>query len=250
MKILLVNDDGYSAEGLVALATTLIEAGHTVNVVAPENGCSGDSHAVTFYKPIKVRKVTEYKWGCYAIEGHPADCTKIALRHFFVDDLPDLVLSGINNLPNVGDDIMYSGTANAAAEASNDGLPAIALSGSAESHEDFAYFCALFMANFDYFVSLTNKNSALNVNFSDDRSGALRPKITQMGVHKYYDYYVVDDKDNPTVAKIEGYPVDAVTPADSDVVWFKKGYTTITPLALNRTDFARLDVLKKEIKNV
>lgn len=245
MKILLVNDDGYAAAGIVTLAEALHTAGHTINVVAPDSGCSGDSHAVTFYKPISVQKIEKYKWQCYAIGGHPADCTKIALRHFFRDDLPELVISGINDGVNIGSDLLYSGTASGALEAANDGIRAIALSGTANNQEDFSYFAKLFVDNFEYFLSLTHKDSALNVNFSEDRSGELRPVVTQAGVHKYFDYYVVDDDSNPTMAKIEGYPIPHPTHEDCDVLWIKKGYTTITPLSINRTDYARLKAIKE-----
>ncbi len=244
MKILLVNDDGYNAMGIVTLAKALQGSGHQVTVFAPENGCSGDSHAVTFYKPITVRQTSNYPWQCYVVGGHPADCTKIALRHFFKDNLPDLVISGINNGANLGNDLLYSGTASSAVEASNDGVPAIALSGKADSQADFDYFSTLFINNFEYFLSIIDKHSALNVNFSEDRSGDLRAVITQAGEHKYYDYYIIDDSVTPASAKIEGYPIPHPTAEDSDVVWIKKGYTTITPLSTNRTDFGRLKHLK------
>jgi len=125
MRILLCNDDGYEALGILTLARHLRDAGHDVFVVAPSEERSGQSHAMTFFRPIPTRRVDPYTW---AVQGTPADCAALALHHFLKDHPPELVVSGINHGLNVGWDVNYSGTVGAATEAALLGFKAIAVS--------------------------------------------------------------------------------------------------------------------------
>jgi 5'-nucleotidase len=123
MKILLANDDGIFSPGLHALEKVLSE-GHEVWVVAPDRERSGVSQCITFFEAIKVAQVADQK---FAINGTPADCTIVALKGGFVPR-PDVVISGINAGPNLGTDVIYSGTVAAARQASLMGIPGIAIS--------------------------------------------------------------------------------------------------------------------------
>jgi 5'-nucleotidase len=123
MKILLSNDDGYLAPGLAALRRVL-EPIADVIVVAPERNHSGSSNSLTLDRPLRVQHLES---NFYAINGTPADCVHIALTGL-LDETPDLVVSGINNGANLGDDTLYSGTVAAAMEGRFLGLPAIAVS--------------------------------------------------------------------------------------------------------------------------
>ena len=123
MKILLSNDDGYLAPGLAALRQVLEQVAELV-VVAPESNHSGASNALTLDRPLRVQQIEK---NFYAINGTPADCVHIALTGL-LDEKPDLVVSGINNGANLGDDTLYSGTVAAAMEGRFLGLPAIAVS--------------------------------------------------------------------------------------------------------------------------
>jgi 5'-nucleotidase len=129
MRILLTNDDGISSAGLQLLAEGLKALGHRVFVLAPDADRSGISHAVSFISgPCRMSKVGEDAWSC---SGTPVDCVSLALMGVFPEFCsasPDLVISGINRGPNLGTDIVYSGTAAAARQASLLGIPAIALS--------------------------------------------------------------------------------------------------------------------------
>ncbi|HYX38574.1 MAG TPA: 5'/3'-nucleotidase SurE [Oligoflexus sp.] len=125
MRILLCNDDGFQALGILTLARHLREHGHEVHVVAPSEERSGQSHAMTFFRPIPVQRMDAHTW---AVQGTPADCAALALHHFFKDHPPELVVSGINHGLNVGWDVNYSGTVGAATEAALLGYKAIAVS--------------------------------------------------------------------------------------------------------------------------
>ncbi len=123
MKILISNDDGYQAPGIVALYEALKDIGQ-VEVVAPEVNNSAKSNALTLHSPLHVTRAPN---GFRFINGTPADCVHIALTGL-LDYRPDLVVSGINNGANMGDDTIYSGTVGAAMEGYLFGIPAIAFS--------------------------------------------------------------------------------------------------------------------------
>lgn len=123
MHILVSNDDGYSAPGLEALVQALEGLG-TITVVAPETNHSGASNSLTLSRPLSVRQLAN---GYYCVNGTPTDCVHIALTGL-AGELPALVVSGINNGANMGDDTLYSGTVAAATEGYLFGIPAIAFS--------------------------------------------------------------------------------------------------------------------------
>lgn len=123
MKILLSNDDGYRAEGLRCLAEHLRDLADIV-IVAPERNCSGASNSLTLEQPLRL---TEVGPDCYFVNGTPTDCVHLALTGL-LDEEPDMVISGINDGANLGDDVLYSGTVAAAMEGRFLGLPTIAIS--------------------------------------------------------------------------------------------------------------------------
>ncbi|MBN1242442.1 MAG: 5'/3'-nucleotidase SurE [Spirochaetales bacterium] len=123
MKLLLTNDDGYQSEGIKVLAETLARD-HEVFIFAPDSERSGMSHAMSLRTPGKVRRRAEREYSC---SGTPADCVILAGLGA-IPFQPDAVVSGINRGPNLGTDLVYSGTAAAARQASMHGLPGIAVS--------------------------------------------------------------------------------------------------------------------------
>ncbi len=123
MHILVSNDDGYTATGLEALAAALNGLGK-LTVVAPETNHSGASNSLTLNRPLAVRQAAN---GFYYVNGTPSDCVHVALTGL-LDERPDLIVSGINNGANMGDDTLYSGTVAAATEGYLFGIPAIAFS--------------------------------------------------------------------------------------------------------------------------
>ncbi|MGB5492800.1 MAG: 5'/3'-nucleotidase SurE [Woeseiaceae bacterium] len=123
MKILVSNDDGYLATGIIAL-TEALERVADVVVVAPDRNRSAASSSLTLDRPLRVAEVAKNR---YRVDGTPSDCVHLALTGF-LDHEPDLVVSGINHGANLGDDVIYSGTVAAALEGRFLGLPTIAVS--------------------------------------------------------------------------------------------------------------------------
>lgn len=166
MRILVTNDDGIGAAGLEALAAALSRS-HDVRVVAPDRERSGVSHALTLGGPGKIRKVGERSYSC---SGTPADCV-ILTRLGAIGFEPELVVSGINRGPNIGTDIIYSGTCGAARQAVISGIPGIAVS-CACREAPFRYGAAAgFVAqNLEALTALCGDEAFANVNApsSDD----------------------------------------------------------------------------------
>ncbi len=137
MNILLTNDDGIHAPGLMALFQSL-QAKYDLRVVAPESEQSAVGHAISLSTPLRIKKINKngafFGW---AINGTPADCVKIAVAEL-LSPLPDLVISGINLGPNVGINVLYSGTVSAASEAAILGLRALAISLDTYKEPDFS----------------------------------------------------------------------------------------------------------------
>lgn len=124
MRILLTNDDGVNARGLVSLEKIARQFTDDVWIVAPETDQSGVAHSLTLSHPMRVRKVTEKH---YAVNGTPTDCIIMGVREL-LDSPPDLILSGVNSGQNIADDVTYSGTVAGAIEGTALGIKSIALS--------------------------------------------------------------------------------------------------------------------------
>jgi len=169
MNILLTNDDGIESEGILKLAEVLRSKGkHRIMVLAPDGNRSGISHAVSLlYGPVKLVKLGEDTWTC---TGYPADCVIAALLGA-LPVKPDLVLSGINRGENLGTDLLFSGTAAAARQASLSDIPAIALSlvGHGVFHWDMAASWAA--DHLDELAALWEKNCFVNVNIPNNPDG-------------------------------------------------------------------------------
>ncbi|GAB6195180.1 5'/3'-nucleotidase SurE [Lysobacter xanthus] len=130
MRVLISNDDGVDAPGIRVLAEHLRGAGHSVITVAPDRDRSGASNSLTLDMPVRVIRQDAQT---YRVFGTPTDCVHVALTGL-LDELPDIVVSGINNTANLGDDVIYSGTVAAAMEGRGLGLPAIAVSLATADH--------------------------------------------------------------------------------------------------------------------
>ena len=134
MRVLVSNDDGVDAPGILVLARHLAEVGEVV-VVAPDRDRSGSSNSLTLDKPIRVKQLEENR---YSVAGTPTDCVHLALSGLLEIE-PDIVVSGINSAANLGDDVIYSGTVSAAMEGRFLGLPAIAVSLVTTDHKGIHY---------------------------------------------------------------------------------------------------------------
>ena len=133
-RILLTNDDGYHADGILALEDGLREIGD-VYVVAPQTEMSGASHSLTLSRPLRIRQLDERHW---TVDGTPTDCVTLAINQIFSnEERPDICCSGINHGANLGDDATYSGTVAGALEATILGVPGLAFSLVAYREHDF-----------------------------------------------------------------------------------------------------------------
>ena len=178
MHILVSNDDGYLAPGLEALAQAMRRFG-TVTVVAPEQNCSGASNSLTLNRPLTVHQAAN---GFLYMNGTPTDCVHVALTGL-LDTPPDLVVSGINNGQNMGDDTIYSGTVAAAMEGYLFGLPSMAFSHVDKGH---AHLDAAARVAADLVARFVERRLAapflLNVNIPNRPYEALgAPQCTRLG---------------------------------------------------------------------
>ena len=200
MKILLVNDDGYSKEGIKVLDRALSSAGHEVWVAAPSSNRSAQSHSMSLSG---VLEMTSFAPEHYHCSGSPADCILYSLKGGLFPSLPDLVVSGINYGYNCSSDILYSGTCAAACEAVLQGTRGIALSHEADENGryEFERVCAFFVRNLEKLYSLTGEDSYLNINFPPH----FREEVGYASVGRifYHDIpEIIDEKDGKKLLRL------------------------------------------------
>lgn len=245
LRILVVNDDGYRAPGLIALVDSLMPLGD-VFVAAPLEQESGTSHGITYRDPIKL-----YEFGSpqgvpwYAVGARPATVTRVALTTL-MDSLPDLVVSGINTGDNVGVNAWVSGTVAAAREAALHGLPAVAVSVNAGNDYEYYRVAAGWARRVLETLlgdGLVQAPLLLNVNVPEGGPQGIR--VTSMSLTLGKQRY-----ERRTSPRGLDYLWDDWSPADedpgegTDLYWFRRGFVTVTPLTVDQTDGAmreRLD---------
>ena len=178
MKILLSNDDGYFAPGLNILAEHIAKLAD-ITVVAPERNRSGASNSLTLDRPLSVRTASN---GFFYINGTPTDCVHIALTGL-MDTMPDMVISGINDGANMGDDTIYSGTVAAAMEGHLLGIPSIAISMSQHNSTHFETAARVAVEMVEHYIKNGFKSSTLlNVNVPDIPYDELKGRVvTRLG---------------------------------------------------------------------
>ncbi|MCK5812477.1 MAG: 5'/3'-nucleotidase SurE [Clostridiales bacterium] len=245
MNILVVNDDSINAYGIKLLAKKLMKYGH-VYVVAPHTEQSAIGHGITIHDSMKLHIQSDFLEGveAWSLEGKPADCVKFAL--YGLNLSIDLVVSGVNDGPNLGTDIMYSGTLAGASEAIICNVPAIAFS---TDFDSFKIVEDEIESVLDKVIdeSVLSKNSVINVNFP--KSEFIKSKgikVTEQGLrpflHKFElegDVYwargtwgVIDNKES------------------TDVYAYENGYISITPIQINRTNFQYIKKLKEKFPDL
>ena len=161
MKILLTNDDGIESPGLIAMEKALLKL-HEVVVVAPTEERSGCSSALTLLRNVKIKKIDKNRYVC---DGTPVDCVHRTLHGIIDGFVPDIVVSGINLGPNLGTDIIYSGTAAAARQAAIMGIPGVAVSVTASGEPFYFENAANFITdNIMIFFENWNSDHFINVN--------------------------------------------------------------------------------------
>lgn len=246
MKVLLTNDDGYRAAGISAMADALLAKGHEVVIVAPDGQRSAVSHAVTLHKPLRLKRagwLEKDGLTVYHSSGTPSDCAMLGLMDIAKD--ADLLISGINSGPNMGEDVIYSGTVGAAMEGALIGFKSIAVSISDYDKNDYS-LAAEFTAGLaeQYLASSLPARSVLNVNAPPAPISEYKGfRVARLGTRKYKD--VLEKRVDPRGQEyywIAGQLIRDSEQSDSDVSTVLQGLISITPLLLDITD---LDLLKK-----
>lgn len=241
MRILIANDDGYLAPGLAALVSACEGLGE-IDVVAPEQNASGTSNALTLTRPLSVFEVkAEHGHRVRVVTGTPSDCVHVALTGL-LPVKPDLVLSGINNGANMGDDTLYSGTVAAAMEGYLFGVPAIAFSQVNKGWAELPAAAAAARSVIDQVLAARPTGPwLLNVNIPNRADAALLPRrVTRLG--RRHASEPVIRQNNP-----RGEPIYWIGPAGdareagdgTDFHATANGCVSITPLQVDLTDHAR-----------
>ena len=241
--ILLTNDDGISAPALRRLREELAELGRVI-MVAPDRDQSATSHSLTLHRPFRIHKDDE---DVYSVDGTPTDCVVTAF-YGLLDRPPDLVVSGINHGPNMGEDVFYSGTVAAAIEGTMQGAPAIAASLVTRESADFVeparFIARLARRVLDHGLP---PRQLLNVNIPHRPWNEVHGvRVTRLGSRVYRD---------TLVRKIDPRGRDYYWIGGEDPVWearegtdFKAvdaGYISVTPLRLDLTDDAALESMSE-----
>ncbi len=243
MRILCSNDDGYLALGLNVLARAARELG-SVTVVAPDREQSATSHALTLHHPLRARRASDGSW---MVDGTPTDCVILAVGEL-LDDRPDIVLSGINHGPNMGEDVLYSGTVAAAMEATVLGIPAVAFSYTGEHPEEIEGWQEV-ITDFLRGVVIRDdfpSDTLLSVNLPNVAPDEVKGvRVTKLGRRRYQDSLTrALDPSGKEYFWIGGGTTNWTGPDDSDFRAVKDGYISVTPLHLDLTNFPLLDQIR------
>jgi len=241
MNILLANDDGVSSIGIRTLAKHLSN-NNKVIIVAPDSNRSAFSQALTVGSPVTLTKM-EFDDGIesYAVSGTPADSVKMA-HHLLKDFKIDLVVSGINNGFNIGTDTFYSGTVSAAIEGNILGYKSIAFSIPYKHSEYIEFYAKKAVEIIEKIINFPN--GVYNVNFPEGNPENIKGiAISKVGITKYTDNYVPSRNGDGYYLTGELCECEKNTD-DCDVVLIQKGYITLSPISVEKTDYKILEEIK------
>jgi len=241
MRILVSNDDGLHGAGLAPLVSVMKKLGD-VFIVIPDTQMSASSHSITLNKPIRL---IPHKKNFYTLTGTPSDCVRFGIIEI-LKGRADIVVSGINDGPNLGEDCIYSGTVAAAREGAILGFPSFAVSLVPDGKRDFKraaeYTLEIIKKSLK---SKMPKHSFLNINVPD--TDVIKGiGITTMGRRIYEDE--IEERTDPRGLKyywVGGKQVSGHSIENSDISEIEKKYVTVTPLKVDQTDLSYLKELKK-----
>ncbi len=249
MRILIANDDGYLAPGLAALVRACEGLGE-LDIVAPEQNASGTSNSLTLHRPLTVHTAAN---GFRYVTGTPSDCVHIALTGL-LPQRPDLVVSGINNGANMGDDTLYSGTVAAAMEGYLFGIPAIAFSQAERgwTHLDAAARTARSIIEHVLRAPPGNSPWLLNVNIPNRADADTLPRVvTHLGRRHASEPVIQQTSPRGDTMYWIGPAGDArEAGAGTDFHAAASGQVSITPLQIDLTDHARLPAWRQWVAQV
>ena len=248
MKVLITNDDGIDAKGILALAKEISKK-HDVTVVAPREQKSASSHSISIHNPIKIREEKiDNGFKAYSLVGTPADCTQAGLS-LLCEEI-DLVISGINRGLNCGTDILYSGTVSAAIEGAIYNVPSMAISMEVdwEKYDEDYTKAAKWISKIVSIAekSYLRKDVVLNVNVPNISEEEIKGiKVCRLGKSTYKTKYVLVEENEDMIYETKGTR-NEILEEDSDLYFISQGYVTLTPLHYDFTNFKILD----DVKNI
>ncbi|MFQ5889914.1 MAG: 5'/3'-nucleotidase SurE [Gemmatimonadota bacterium] len=237
---LVTNDDGIHAAGLDLLARVAARLGE-VEVVAPDRQQSASSHSLTLHRPLRVTRAGD---GRYVIDGTPTDCVLLAANRM-LGFAPDFVLSGVNHGPNMGEDVLYSGTVAAAMEGTILGIPSVAISYAGKREEWLAGYTDLLTRLLRTLVARNQLpgETFFNINLPERPVGKVEGvRVTRLGRRVYSDSLTRrQDPSGREYFWIGGGVSSWSGGEDSDFRAVKAGYVSITPLHLDLTDYRLIE---------
>lgn len=250
LRILIGNDDGINSVGIKALAKELGKFAD-VYISAPAYQKSGFSHNLSCNIPLYFgeKQIEGAIKAWYVDDGTPADSMKMGLEVMLKDNPPDLVIAGINDGPNLGTDVYYSGTVAAAFEGYFLGIPSLAVSVNAwKDGKNYNFdLAAEFVAKFVIWWSERNfkPHCYFNMNLPKNLDKKHSKFVfTTIGTRIYKDMFIkFTDENGREYYKILGSPDDNQTVPNSDVDYINKGYITVSPIGNDMTDYAKLQEL-------
>lgn len=248
MKILLSNDDGVHARGLAVLHEALAKE-HDVTVIAPDRNCSGASNALSLMQPLRVQ---EMNTGFLSVNGTPSDCVHLGINNYLDND-PELVISGINHGANLGDDVIYSGTVAAATEGRYMGLPAIAVS---LTHHDGQYFETAAQLVCKIVRHLTAHplppDQILNVNVPDLPESEIKGiQVTRQGRrHRAEGMQRAQDAAGREIFWYGKVGDEQDAGEGTDFYAVSNGYCSVTPLSVDMTAYQSLNNMQAWIEKL
>ena len=236
MRILISNDDGYQAKGIKQLAESLSEIADII-IVAPNENKSAASSSLTLGKPLKPIQIEH---NIYAIDATPSDCVHLALCGFIKESI-DLVVTGINFGPNLGDDVIYSGTVAGAIEGRFIGLPSIAISLASFKCEYFETAGAIakqLVAQID--KAPLSYNTIMNVNVPDVPLSKIKGiKSTRLG-NRHQSSPSIQDENNPSLFWIGENGQEADNGEGTDFHAIANNFVSVTPLQIDLTKYSEV----------
>ena len=253
MNILISNDDGIAANGIRVLTEELSKK-HDVYVIAPDRERSAAGHSLTLHTPLRVEEVEEMKSGAkrtWVTTGTPGDCVKIGISAILEDnEKPDVVISGINHGPNLGSDILYSGTVSCAMEGAMLGIPAIAVSLATMNaeYEDFKFAARFISELLDKLKDFKfPKKCLLNVNIPKlDEKDIAGVSITELGGRMFTDNYEKrTDPRGKVYYWMAGQLISEPDDANTDLAAVQNNKISITPVTYEMTRTETMAELNK-----
>ncbi len=246
MKILISNDDGYQSEGIQTLVRYL-SVGHEVIVMAPNENKSAASSSLTLNKPLKPSKINA---NTYSIDATPSDCVHLALCGFLEDKF-DLVVTGINFGPNLGDDVIYSGTVAGAIEGRFLGLPSVAFSLASWQGKNFETAGKVAQQIVDQIhTSQLSHDTVLNVNVPDVPIKQIKGfQTTRLG-KRHMSEPSIQDKEDSSLYWIGENGKEADNGIGTDFHAIANYYVSVTPLQIDLTKYNEIDKVSTWLEQI